>query len=90
MPCCGGHPFPHLRNEVSDHYGGLRLAGATAAATYGRAQTATLLAKASTVAERLGINANMMGTAFGPVNVAIPHDLDIPAVWGCADSSRDR
>jgi hypothetical protein len=53
-------------------YGGLHLAAATAAAAaYDRALAADLIARARAIAERLGINANLMGTAFGPVNVAI-------------------
>jgi transcriptional regulator with XRE-family HTH domain len=68
-------------------YGGLHLAGATAAAAiYDRAQTAALLAKASTIAERLGINANRMGTAFGPVNVAI-HTISTSLRFGDAQTA---
>jgi transcriptional regulator with XRE-family HTH domain len=53
-------------------YGGLHLAGATAAAAdYDRPMVAALIAKARAVAERLGADTNLMGTAFGPVNVAI-------------------
>jgi transcriptional regulator with XRE-family HTH domain len=53
-------------------YGGLHLAGATAAAAdYDRPTVAALIAKARAVAERLGADTNLMGTAFGPVNVAI-------------------
>jgi hypothetical protein len=53
-------------------YGGLHLAGATAAAAdYDRPITAALITKARVIAERFGMNANLMGTAFGPVNVAI-------------------
>lgn len=53
-------------------YGGLHLAGATAAAAdYDRPAAAGLIAKARSIAERLGTDANLMGTAFGPVNVAI-------------------
>ncbi len=52
-------------------YGALHLAAATAAAAcYDRATTETVLAKARGIAERTG-EANHMGTAFGPVNVAI-------------------
>jgi transcriptional regulator with XRE-family HTH domain len=53
-------------------YGGLHLAGAIAAATlYDRALAADLITKAAAIAENLGLNANLMGTAFGPANVAI-------------------
>jgi hypothetical protein len=52
-------------------YGALHLAAATAAAAcYDRATTEAVLAKARGIADRTG-EANHMGTAFGPVNVAI-------------------
>jgi hypothetical protein len=52
-------------------YGALRLAAATAAAAcHDRATTETVLAKARAIADRTG-EANHLGTAFGPVNVAI-------------------
>jgi len=52
-------------------YGARHLAAATAAAAcYDRATTASLLTTARGIAERTG-ETNHMGTAFGPVNVAI-------------------
>jgi transcriptional regulator with XRE-family HTH domain len=52
-------------------YGALHLAAATAAAAcHDRATTAAVLAKARGIADRTG-EANHLGTAFGPVNVAI-------------------
>jgi len=52
-------------------YGALHLAAATAAAaTFDRAATESLLGMARGIADRTG-EANHMGTAFGPVNVAI-------------------
>ena len=52
-------------------YGALHLAAVTAAAAgYDRTTTAVLLEKARSIADRTG-EANHMGTAFGPVNVAI-------------------
>jgi transcriptional regulator with XRE-family HTH domain len=52
-------------------YGALHLAAATAAAAcYDRATTEAALATARGIADRTG-EANHMGTAFGPVNVAI-------------------
>jgi hypothetical protein len=52
-------------------YGALHLAGATAAAaSFDRAATESLLATARGIADRTG-EANHMGTASGPVNVAI-------------------
>jgi hypothetical protein len=53
-------------------YGGLHLAAASAAATgYDRSMTPRFLQKARATAERLGRDANLMRTGFGPVNVAI-------------------
>ena len=52
-------------------YGALHLAAATAAAAcYDRATTEAVLARARGIADRTG-ETNHMGTAFGPVNVAI-------------------
>ena len=52
-------------------YGALHLAAATAAAaSFDRETTGSLLATARGIADRTG-EANHMGTAFGPVNVAI-------------------
>ncbi len=52
-------------------YGALHLAAATAAAaSFDRAATESLLGTARGIADRTG-EANHMGTAFGPVNVAI-------------------
>ena len=52
-------------------YGALHLAAATAAAaTFAQATTGSLLATARGIADRTS-EANHMGTAFGPVNVAI-------------------
>jgi hypothetical protein len=83
---------PAMRAPSPDHlsvYGGLHLAGATAAAaTYDRAQTATLISKASAVAERLGANASLMGTAFGPVNVAI-HTISTSLRFGDARTAAE-
>jgi hypothetical protein len=63
-------------------YGGLHLAAATAAAaSYDRSLAPALLQKARAVAGRLGKDANLMGTAFGPVNVAI-HTLSISVRLG--------
>ena len=53
-------------------YGGLCLAAASAAAAdYDRSMAPQFLRQARAAAERLGRDANLMGTAFGPVNVAI-------------------
>jgi transcriptional regulator with XRE-family HTH domain len=64
-------------NEYLSIYGGLHLAAASAAAaSYDTSLAPTLLHKARAVAERLGEDANLLGTAFGPVNVAI-HMLSV-------------
>ena len=60
-----------LSSERLSVYGALHLAAATAAAArLDRATTGSLLATARGIADRTG-EANHMGTAFGPVNVAI-------------------
>ena len=51
-------------------YGALHLAATAAAACYDRTATETALAKARAIADRTG-ETNHLGTAFGPVNVAI-------------------
>jgi len=83
---------PTMRAPSPDQlsvYGGLHLAAATAAAaTYDRAETASLISKASVVAERLGTNANLMGTAFGPVNVAI-HTISTSLRFGDARTAAE-
>jgi hypothetical protein len=58
--------------EYLSIYGGLHLAAASAAAaSHDTSLAPELLRKARGVAERLGEDANLLGTAFGPVNVAI-------------------
>jgi hypothetical protein len=60
-----------LSPERLSVYGALHLAAATAAAaSFDRAATESLLGTAHSIADRMG-EANHMGTAFGPVNVAI-------------------
>ena len=60
-----------LSPERLSVYGALHLAaGTAAAASFDRATTESLLATARGIADRTG-EANHMGTAFGPVNVAI-------------------
>ena len=60
-----------LSPERLSVYGALHLAAATAAAaSFDQATTQSLLATAHGIAVRTG-EANHMGTAFGPVNVAI-------------------
>jgi len=68
--------------EYLSIYGGLHLAAASAAAaTWDTSLAPQLLRKAGGVAERLGEDANFLGTAFGPVNVAI-HTLSVSVQLG--------
>jgi transcriptional regulator with XRE-family HTH domain len=63
-------------------YGGLHLAAANAAAArYDSGLSASLLRRAGQIAQRLGCDANLMGTAFVPVNVAI-HTMSASARLG--------
>jgi hypothetical protein len=64
--------FPSPEPEQLSVYGGLHLAAASAAAAeYDSSTPAALLRTADDIAQQLGRDANLMGTAFGPVNVAI-------------------
>jgi transcriptional regulator with XRE-family HTH domain len=66
-----GHTMRVPTPERLSVYGALHLAAATAAAaSFDQATTQSLLATARGIADRTG-EANHMGTAFGPVNVAI-------------------
>jgi transcriptional regulator with XRE-family HTH domain len=66
-----GHTMRAPSPERLSVYGALHLAAATAAAaSFDQATTQSLLATARGIADRTG-EANHMGTAFGPVNVAI-------------------
>jgi hypothetical protein len=68
-------------------YGGLHLAAAMAAAAdYDRQTASTCLQQAQRTASRLGRDANVMGTAFGPANVAL-HTLSISVRLGDAEAA---
>jgi transcriptional regulator with XRE-family HTH domain len=70
------------QHEQLSIHGGLQLAAANAAAAqYDTALTASLLAAAERTAGQLGHDANFLGTAFGPVNVAI-HKMSTSARLG--------
>jgi transcriptional regulator with XRE-family HTH domain len=70
-------------------YGGLHLAAASAAAAaYDGATAPLLLRQARAAAERLGRDANLMGTGFGPVNVAI-HAMAVSLRLGDARTAVD-
>jgi transcriptional regulator with XRE-family HTH domain len=66
---------PVMKSSSSEQlsvYGALHLAAANAAAAeYDSAASPALLRTAGDIAEQFGRDANFMGTAFGPVNVAI-------------------
>lgn len=65
-------------------YGALYLAAATAAAAlYDQAATRAFLARAHDTADQLSKDANLMGTAFGPANVAI-HTMSTALRFGDA------
>lgn len=68
-------------------YGGLHLAAAmAAAANFDRQTVAVCLRQAHHTATRLGRDANVMGTAFGPTNVAL-HTLTISVRLGDAEAA---
>lgn len=70
--------------EYLTMYGGLHLAAASAAAaTHDQSLTPGLLRTARQAAERIGGDANFMGTGFGPVNVAI-HTMSVSVRLGDA------
>jgi hypothetical protein len=70
--------------EHLNMYGALHLAAASAAAaTYDESLTPTLLRVARQTAERIGVNANTLGTGFGPGNVAI-HTMSMSVRLGDA------
>jgi transcriptional regulator with XRE-family HTH domain len=81
------HTPPTATHEHLSVYGGLHLAAASAAATgYDPPLAFALLRNARTIAERFGTDANVMGTAFGPVNVAI-HSLSVAVHTGDAKTA---
>jgi len=70
-------------------YGSLLLRGAIAAAEQGNRGTAyELLDEADTAGQRLGIDANLRGTAFGPTN-AKQHRVNIAVTLGDAGTAID-
>ena len=68
-------------------YGGLHLAAATAAAAeFDQPSTRRFLRQAQRAADRLGADANLHGTAFGPTNVQI-HTVSTAAAVGDAQTA---
>jgi len=70
-------------------YGSLLLRGATAAAQHGqRSTTHEMLSEAADAARRVGKDANLRGTAFGPVNTAM-HQVNVAVTLGDAGTAID-
>jgi DNA-binding XRE family transcriptional regulator len=80
-----------MRSPSPEHlsvYGALHLAAITAAAAaFDRTMTAVLLEKARSIADRTG-ETNYMGTAFGPINVAI-HAIGVALQLGDARTAAE-
>ena len=70
-------------------YGSVLLRGALAAAQHDDRTTAhEMLAEAATAARRLGTDANLRGTAFGPVNAQM-HQVNVAVTLGDAGTAID-
>jgi transcriptional regulator with XRE-family HTH domain len=70
------------RSEQLSVYGALHLAAALAAAAdHDHAAASSSLKSAREIADRLGTDENLMGTAFGPFNVAI-HGMSVSMRFG--------
>jgi len=70
-------------------YGSVLLRGALAAAHHDdRATAQEMLAVAACAARRLGTNANLRGTAFGPVNAQL-HEVNVAVTLGDAGTAID-
>jgi hypothetical protein len=70
-------------------YGSLLLRGAIAAAQHGQRSTAQeMLSEAADAARRVGKDANLRGTAFGPVNTAM-HQVNVAVTLGDAGTAID-
>jgi tetratricopeptide (TPR) repeat protein len=70
-------------------YGSVLLRGAIAAAQHDERGTAhEMLAEASEAARRLGMDANLRGTAFGPVNAQL-HQVNVAVTLGDAGTAVD-
>ena len=70
-------------------YGSLLLRGAIAAAQHGQRGTAhEMLSEAADAARRVGKDANLRGTAFGPVNTAM-HQVNVAVTLGDAGTAID-
>jgi hypothetical protein len=75
--------------ESQSVYGSLLLRGALAAAQHDdRATAHEMLAEATATARRLGSDANLRGTAFGPVNTQM-HQVNVAVTLGDAGTAID-
>jgi transcriptional regulator with XRE-family HTH domain len=75
--------------ESQSVYGSLLLRGALAAAQHGQRGTAQeMLTEAAGAARQVGTDANLRGTAFGPVNTAM-HQVNVAVTLGDAGTAID-
>jgi len=75
--------------EFLSVYGSVLLRGAIAAAQHDKRGTAhEMLAEAAHAARRLGTDANLRGTAFGPVNAQL-HQVNVAVTLGDAGTAVD-
>lgn len=75
--------------ESQSVYGSLLLRGALAAAQHGQRGTAQeMLTEAAGAARHVGTDANLRGTAFGPVNTAM-HQVNVAVTLGDAGTAID-
>jgi transcriptional regulator with XRE-family HTH domain len=75
--------------ESQSVYGSLLLRGALAAAQHGQRGTAQeMLTEAADAARQVGTDANLRGTAFGPVNTAM-HQVNVAVTLGDAGTAID-
>jgi hypothetical protein len=83
------HQIGTTTPESLSVYGSLLLRGALAAAQHDdRATAHEMLAEAADTAHRLGSDANLRGTAFGPVNTQM-HQVNVAVTLGDAGTAID-
>ena len=83
------HEIGERTPEFLSVYGSVLLRGAIAAAQHDERGTAhEMLAEAADAARRLGMDANLRGTAFGPVNAQM-HQVNVAVTLGDAGTAVD-
>ena len=83
------HEVTERTPEFLSVYGSVLLRGAIAAAQHDERGTAhEMLAEAADAARRLGTDANLRGTAFGPVNAQL-HQVNVAVTLGDAGTAID-